>query len=413
MAADGNLAGLSGIERQRASMRDMQRRMVAHLANGKTTDLVDAPMPVDASVYTAPERLEAERRALFMSLPMVAGLSCDVPEPGDWITFDALGPSILITRGKDGVVRAFLNACRHRGARLVKECHKGHRVSCPFHAWTYCSEGKLIGVPGKEGFEGLDTDTLGLTPVPAAEWCGVILVKGDPMAGPIDPEDYFGPMADEIRQLGLENVAPVEKRVVNVAANWKFAQDTFFEGYHFSSLHPQTINTVAFSNVVIHDTFGPHQRVNMPHRFYEEWTDKPEKEWGEVPYNAIHLLFPNTIMYVGSLDALVKDNTAISDRQIFGFWRIFPKGPDASFTLMATYRPRTQTSPETIKEYEDLTDFIITVIENEDYSMCAEGQKNLKSMEHGQKLWFGRNETALQAIHRDIEAHIERNGAPA
>jgi nitrite reductase/ring-hydroxylating ferredoxin subunit len=412
MSTNGSLAGLTGVARQRASMRDMQRRMVKHIGDGMTTDLTDEPMAVDAGVYTDPARLDAEYRALFHTLPMVAGLSCDLPEPGDWMTFDAAGPSILIVRGKDSVVRAFLNSCSHRGARIVKDCAKGSRVSCPFHSWTYDYQGRVIGIPGQVAFEGIDRESLSLTAVPVTEWQGLILVKVDPKGSPIDAEEYFGPMADEIRQLGLQNAVPIKKSVVNVAANWKFAQDTFFEGYHFSSLHPQTINQVAFSNVCIHDTFGPHQRVNMPLRMFEEWVGKPESEWGEVPYNAIHLLFPNTIMYVGSLDGLIKDKGKMTSRQIFGFWRSFPKGPNESFTMMATYRPSEHDAPETLKEYEETTDFIIKVVETEDYSMCADGQKNLKSMLPGQKLWFGRNEPALQSIHRNIEAHLEGNGSP-
>ncbi|HEX7929678.1 MAG TPA: aromatic ring-hydroxylating dioxygenase subunit alpha, partial [Sphingomicrobium sp.] len=272
---DTSLAGLSGVERQRVAMRGLQRRMVAHIAAGSTTDLAAAPRKIPASVYTDPARAEVEYRALFLHLPLVAALSCDVPEPGDAITFDAAGVPVLIMRGKDGVLRAFRNACRHRAARLVKDCHKGGRVSCPFHGWTYDSQGQLVGVPGKVAFEGLDVESVSLQPIALAEWHGLVLVRleGDEA---IDAESFFGPMADEIRQLGLEKVVPVKKARVDVAANWKFAQDTFFEGYHFNSLHPTTIGAATFNNVTVHDAFGPHQRVMMPYRFFQDWVGQDE-----------------------------------------------------------------------------------------------------------------------------------------
>ncbi len=411
-AVDPNFSRLEGPERQRAVMRSLQRRMVEHIAAGQTTDMAPEARPVPVSVYTDPERDAAERRVLFLRLPIVAGLSCDVPEPGDQMTFDALGRSILIMRGKDGMLRAFLNACRHRAARLVKDCGHATRISCPFHGWTYDLEGKLVGVPGRVAFDGVERAELSLQAVPIQEWNGLILVKGDPDAGPIDADSFFAPIADEIRQLGLDKMVPVKKDVVPVAANWKFAQDTFFEGYHFKTLHPTTIGAAAYGNVTIHDAFGPHQRVMMPYRFFEDWVGKPEGEWGEIPYQGIHLLFPNTVFYAGNLESLVKDKEDLTDRQIFGFWRGFP-GEDAnsSFTMMSTYRPASQSEPETVKEYEDLTDFIIQVISTEDYALCADGQKNLRTLPADHHIYFGRNEGALQSIHQHIDQLLAAEGS--
>lgn len=405
-----SLSVLSGTERQRAAMRDMQRRMVAHIANGNSTDLVEAVMPIGPSVYTDPERAAAEQRVLFGRLPLVAGLSCDIPEAGDMITFDGAGPPILITRARDGQLRAFRNACRHRAARLVQDCAHGNRIVCPFHAWTYDLEGKLVGVPGKVAFDNVDTDNLRLRAVPVAEWHGLILVKTDPEADPIDAEAFLGPLADEIRQLNLERLVPVKKDTVRVKANWKFAQDTFFEGYHFSSLHPTTVGAATYNNVTIHDAFGPHQRVMMPYKFFADYVGKPEEEWDEIPYQGIHLIFPNTVLYAGNLESLVKEKDDVTDRQIFGLWRGFPdSGPDDSFTLMATYRPASQSAPEAVKEYEDVTDFIIKVVSTEDYSMCEEGQKNMKAMHRDDRMFIGRNEGAIQSIHRQIDNLLEQD----
>jgi phenylpropionate dioxygenase-like ring-hydroxylating dioxygenase large terminal subunit len=108
-------------------------------------------------VYTSGERLKLEKERLFDTYPLVAGLSGDVPEPGSFIAQDAAGTPFILTRGHDGKVRAFLNACRHRGTRLIdQERGRVLRFSCPFHAWTYDLNGKLIGLPEKESFGELD-----------------------------------------------------------------------------------------------------------------------------------------------------------------------------------------------------------------------------------------------------------------
>jgi hypothetical protein len=125
-AAADDTPNAAGRARQREVMWDIQQRLVAHLAAGRTTDMSEAFLELRASIYSDEDRFRAERQKLFESLPLVAGLSCDIPNAGDTLTFDEVGPPILIVRGKDGVVRAFLNRCRHRAARLVDDC--GHRA---------------------------------------------------------------------------------------------------------------------------------------------------------------------------------------------------------------------------------------------------------------------------------------------
>src|SRR5947208_1176904 len=149
------------VTRKPDTMRDLERRVVSHLAHGGTTDLANAPLTVSPSEYTDPARFEAEKRELFRNLPLLACLSLDVAEPGDTFTFDAAGPAILIVRGQDRKARAFLNMCTHRGARLVNECHRRKLMVCPFHAWSFDGEGKLVGVPGEEAFDGVDRATRG------------------------------------------------------------------------------------------------------------------------------------------------------------------------------------------------------------------------------------------------------------
>lgn len=401
-AADTELDGKS---RQLRTMRAMQRRMADHLKAGRTTDLAPSTLEFDASIYTDPVRLATEKRELFLKLPLVAGLSCDIPNPGDVMLFDAAGPSILIVRGKDKKVRAFLNACRHRAGPVVRTCSNRQMLSCPFHGWTYDLTGKLVGIPGEDGFAGIDRNSRNLISVPVAEWHGFIFVKAHAGDETIDVDSFLGSLAPEMRQLDVSKSRPVTSRRVDVASNWKFAQDTFFEGYHFATIHPKTINTVNFSNVTIHDNFGPHQRVMMPTRTYMDWIAKPEADWPQLPYQGIHLIFPNTIFFVGHLETF--NLPANSMRQIYGMWRIFPgKEPGSSFTLMSTFQPLEGNVDAELDEYKEVSEFIINVVRDEDYSLCAEGQRNLESSEGAKKILLGRNEVALQSIERHIAKAI-------
>ena len=111
------------------AMRALERRTVAHLAAGGTTDWGDAPMRISPREYTDPVRFEAERRELFGKAPLLAGLSCEVAKPGDVMLFDSAGPAIIIVRARDGTLNAFLNMCTHRAARLVEDMEKAGLVS--------------------------------------------------------------------------------------------------------------------------------------------------------------------------------------------------------------------------------------------------------------------------------------------
>src|ERR1700712_5059336 len=162
------------VERQREVARDMQRRM-NELVRTKTTAREAGPMRNDPAAYTDPHWLDAEKREIFRKMPILAGLTGDIPNPGDKMLFDAVGPSILILRAKDGGVRAYLNMCPHRAAKIITDCaHDSKLMTCPFHGWTFDLEGKLVGLPGKEGFAGIDREDIGLIRVPVAEWHGLI-----------------------------------------------------------------------------------------------------------------------------------------------------------------------------------------------------------------------------------------------
>jgi phenylpropionate dioxygenase-like ring-hydroxylating dioxygenase large terminal subunit len=162
------------------SARESQRKQVHMLKHGN--QLADAALPLHKSVYIDQSRFDAEQKHIFLAQPLVACLSGDIPNPGDTVLFDAAGPSIIVSRGKDGTARAFLNMCTHRGAKLVEEAEPWagvkNRLTCPFHAWTFDNTGRLIGQPGKEGFADCPEGERDLIELPCAEHIGLVFRQG-------------------------------------------------------------------------------------------------------------------------------------------------------------------------------------------------------------------------------------------
>lgn len=395
--ADGSALGADWAGRRARVARDMLRRMVAHVAAGGATDRADGPMRRPASVYADEARFAAERKALFSGrYPLVAGLSCDVAAPGDRMLFEDTGIPILIVRGMDGAVRAFLNICPHRAARLVETepCPRGKLITCPFHAWSFDLAGKLVAQPGAAGFD----DRPDLIPVPCAEWNGVIFVRPAPGETDIDVEGHLGAFAPELAQLELARAERVKAGVLTADANWKYALDTYGEGYHFSTLHASSIGQTHFTDVAVLDVFGPHHRIAFPDKGMSALVGKPEADWPQTAYGGVHFVFPNTVFFVG---AITPGKTFV---QLF---RLFPDAVDRMHTRFAVYAPAGVPDDAHRTECEMAYDGTAAVVTGEDYRVAARATANLKAAPAGFELVFGSNEAALQNLHRAIDAALE------
>ncbi|MFZ4688025.1 MAG: aromatic ring-hydroxylating oxygenase subunit alpha [Polymorphobacter sp.] len=386
--------GLSWAARRKQVAREMQRRSVAHAAAG-TTDMAPGPFANLASVYTDPVRFTAERARLFGGdLPLLAGLSADMPNPGDRMLFDETGTPIIIMRGKDGTARGFLNMCTHRGARLTGDCGTAARLTCPFHAWTFDLEGRLVAMPGARGFEGHDKADLGLVPVPVHEWHGLVFVQPRAGAQPVDIAAFLGDFAPELAQLELHRAAPVKAGEMRAASNWKFALDTYGEGYHFATLHASTIGQTHFNDMCVYDAFGPHHRVSFPDKGNLALATLPEAEWPENDYGGVHYLFPNTVLFIGSIEP------GKGFTQIF---RLFPGAyPGAMVTKFAVYAPTGVQSDQHRAECEYAFDATAQVVSNEDYVIAANGWTNMAAAPADMRIIYGANEIALPGVHRAI-----------
>ena len=191
--------------------------------------------------FFSPEMLELEKEMLFRRHWQVVCHASDIPEPGDFITLDMVGERALVIRGRDGVIRAFHNLCRHRGARVVAEpsgtCKSA--IICPFHGWAYNLDGTLRGVARPESLPRFDPVEMGLKPVEMDIWQGFVFVRFQP--GPQPPmREIMARFDGEVAQYALESLRPSGDgfHTEEIAANWKCVRDVDNEGYHVPMAHP-------------------------------------------------------------------------------------------------------------------------------------------------------------------------------
>ncbi|MGW4225809.1 aromatic ring-hydroxylating oxygenase subunit alpha [Streptomyces bauhiniae] len=196
--------------------------------------------------YTDPEVFRREQEALLESMWFCAVRSADLDRPGAFRTVQVGRESVLVTRDRTGALRAFLNVCRHRGARLCTEESGEVRRSlqCPYHAWTYGLDGKLVAAPNLTKMPDVDRDRYGLIKVALREWLGyawVCLADEPPSFEATVRHAAVERLGDPaaIERYGTEHLALGKRVTYDVRANWKLIVENFMECYHCATIHPE------------------------------------------------------------------------------------------------------------------------------------------------------------------------------
>jgi phenylpropionate dioxygenase-like ring-hydroxylating dioxygenase large terminal subunit len=224
-----------------------------------------------------------------------------------------------LARDDSGQVRAFLNVCRHRGARLDRETSGCKRVfTCPYHGWSWTIEGDLRAVPQEaQGFPDLPRSERGLRRLPVAEAHGFIWVIADPDAGgDLNVDNWLGGMAAELDWLALADHRIAVEETIEIAANWKVLVEGGIEAYHFRVAHAATIAPHFPDNLSTYQMFGSHMRSVLPRRTMTTLGDTPEQEWSiRKDANLLYSLMPTTQMLVQQDHIVWINSTPLSEGQ--------------------------------------------------------------------------------------------------
>lgn len=355
-------------------------------ADAGLPDRAEQPMKLPASTYANADHYEREIDEIFLKVPLLVALACEVREPGDYVAFDIVGCPLLIVRGDDGVVRTMLNVCRHRGAKVTAQtCGSARRFTCPYHSWSYDSTGSLVGVPGRDSFG--EIDVAGLVDLPTVERAGAVFACLDPDET-IDIDGWLDGFDESLAALRLDEFHPYRVATYLDSPNWKLAADGYLDGDHIGYLHRNTISARAITNRNTYDFFGPHVRIGFAAKALAELDETAPRDHLADYMSLVHYVFPNVSISGGHGDILMMS-------------RLLPgPTPDRSTTLQFQfYRQPVEGGMVGIAEEKRQT--YEAVVRDEDCATIFQIVAGLPAVGDAHFV-FGRNEPANQHLHHTI-----------
>ena len=371
----------------KAAMDDQSvaQRVLDHIAKG-TTDVGQEVWREPVANYRSEERLATEIERILRRSPAPFCPSAALPEAGSYVAREAAGTPIVVVRGADGEVRAFRNACRHRGMQVASGTGCARAFVCRYHGWTYNLEGRLRHIPHEEGFPGFDKEAHPLVPVTASERLGLVFVTQD---SPALDDDSLG---------GLARLIAPDQRLFATAerefeVNWKILLEGFIEGYHIKSTHPESFLPYGFDNLNVIDLFGRHSRVTYPFQRIRKLAKVPARERrveGLLTY--VYHLFPNVLITVLSRHT----NVVILE----------PLAIDRTRQITYTLTNGGGDDPEALAEARRDAEFVGTTGAEEDRAVVQAIQRGLGSGAND-AFTFGKFESAIVHFHKTLAAALD------
>lgn len=378
----------------KAQLIEMAMKDLAHGRAG-TQDQASEVVSIPVENYYDPDRWEKEMKLIFRRMPLVLGTTAELKEPGDYKALEAAGMQVLITRTQSGDVKAFVNMCSHRGARLVNEgCGRAHKFTCPYHAWTFSPRGDLVAIYSSDAFGEIDKTEYGLTPLPCLEKAGLIWVTLDPKST-LDIELFLSGYDSLLNEFGFENWHHHSTQRVE-GPNWKIAYDGYLDYYHLPILHRNTFGT-DIGNKANYYSWGPHTHMGRPDTSWEEFENLPEENWpSERLLTGVWTIFPHI-----SIASFTGGGRSVMISQLFP-----GDTPETSYTNQIFLMEKAPETEELEKEAQEQFKFLEYVVQEEDYATGIALQKNLDVGAKSHVL-FGKNELGGQRFHRWVDTLLE------
>jgi phenylpropionate dioxygenase-like ring-hydroxylating dioxygenase large terminal subunit len=371
---------------ERSAVIELNRRLIQRVTTD-TTDEAPDTLIEPASVFLDRERWLRERELFFLATPQVIGFAGEVAQRGSYLTVDVLDIPIVVTRAEDGVLRAFINACAHRGARVADGCGSKKRLTCGFHGWSYALDGRLAGRPQDAAFDTADK-SCDLLQLPISDRAGLLVVglRNDIPQQNVD--HALDDIASAFAGFGFERMHSIETQRFEVTANWKLVVSLSHESYHFATLHRTTLSPLMTAHAAI-DEFGRHTRWAFPLRGIAQLNTIDESEWPALPQAVLsHTLFPGTVVVVSHNDA-----------------QMIRVEPGASPDRSVVYYSGVCADPSRIEESRLTYRFGGDIFGNEDLEAARQCQQGLAAGRPS--VIIGRNEPVVQFWHRSWSAALD------
>ena len=363
------------------------KRILEHIERG-TTDTGAEVWREPVANYRSTQRFAAEL-ACMRRVPTPLCPSAALPEAGSYVAREAAGVPLVVVRGADRKVRAFRNACRHRGTQVASGSGCAKSFVCPYHAWTYELDGRLRHVPHAEGFPGLDKKRHGLVPVHAEERLGLVFVSQEEK---ISAPDKLPTLIRPQQQLFAVTEQDYE-------VNWKILLEGFIEGYHIRFTHPGSFFPYGFDNLNLIDFYGRSSRVTYPFQRIKKLAALPSaKRRVEGLLTYVYHLFPNVLVTILSrhTNVVVLEPLAV-DR-----------------TRQITYALTNGLGRAALAEAQRDREFVGTTGAVEDRRVVTAIQRSIGSGAN-EAFTFGHFESAIVHFHRSLGALLKPSAgiAPA
>jgi phenylpropionate dioxygenase-like ring-hydroxylating dioxygenase large terminal subunit len=337
--------------------------------------------------YVDPRVADLEARTVFSNSWQMVGRVDQVEKPGQFVTASVAGEPIVVVRGTDGILRGFYNVCRHHAAAVVTEpCGQAAILHCPYHGWNYGLDGSLKGMPEFDGVKNFDRQNNGLVPVKANIWEKFVFVNLGPDSTSL--ADFLGGLVKKTAPLGLSQLNYFDRRVYDIACNWKVFVDNYLDGgYHVPHLHKGLSSVLDYKEYTIENEdrycLQSSPMVAGKEDAATSHTRKGDRAWYFWQY-------PNLMIncYAGYMDTnLVLPLDVDHCRVIFDFY----------FSDVS----------KAAQEYNRQSVEVSDRVQGEDLGICEAVQRGLKSRAYGAGRLSVRREAGEHLFHRLLAADLK------
>jgi choline monooxygenase len=335
--------------------------------------------------YTDADVAELERKHVFGATWQMVGRVAQVEKPGDFLTAEIGGEPLVIVRGKDSVLRAFYNVCRHHAAAVeTRPCGNAKLFRCPYHGWSYSTEGELKSVTEFQGVASFDYANNGLVPLKVDTWEKFVFVNLDRHSGTL--QQHLGKLIEQCAPLRLDTLHFAERREFELKCNWKVFVDNYLDGgYHVPHLHKGLNSILDYKEYTI-ENFERFCLQSSPIDAAGGDAMTASVRKGQALY---YWLYPNLMLnwYEGYLDTNL----------------VIPLGIDRMKVIFEFYFADVSEASRN-KQSMDVSERI----QDEDHSICESVQKGLNSKAYGAGRLSVRREAGEQLFHRLLHSDLSR-----